>query len=529
MPSKRWNPGVRAQTIAGLFAIACYLAAIKNGFAWDDTFIVYANDHIHSWAGIPGALRLGYWYNTGHLYRPLTTLSFALDWIAAGGEAPMFHAVNIAWHALATVLVARLALRWWSAPAAGMAACIFAVQPAHVEVVANIVGRSELLCGVALLALALVATRSPGAPAGEISRYQLFWIAVLAAVAAASKETGVVAPAVAWAALWLTTARDPQSTRIAARRATIRGTAAACAGVGFELVVRFFVLGGLGSDRPHPAFRMSGIWQGTALALASVPRALSLILVPQPPRPDYSPAEIAITHPNAGLVIAGILLVGCALAAVIVHVRRPTPRTFAVLFAAVTFAPVSNLLVRSGIVIAERTLYSPSAGVALLEGAALAALGRARPRLAVGALLAILAVSAVDTLRAIPIWSDTASVFAAMRERAPASYRGYALSATESDIAGDHATARRYYAQAFGLFSKDPEMLRDASANALLMGDTATALTYLGKAMSADRGDTLARSALAGLLAQRGDTAGARHLRSDGRNEPPEFRAARSK
>ncbi len=513
MKSQRWNPGVRAQTIAGLFAIACYVAAIKNGFAWDDTFIVYANDRIHSWAGIPAALRLGYWYNTGHLYRPLTTLSFALDWIASGGEAPMFHAVNIAWHALATVLVARLALRWWSAPAAGMAACIFAVQPAHVEVVANIVGRSEMLCGVALLALALVATRSPAAPTGETSGSQLFWIAVLAAVAAASKETGVVAPAIAWAALWLTTSRNPQSTRIAARRATIRGTAAACAGVAFELVVRFFVLDGPGGDRPHPAFRMSGVWQGAALALASVPRALSLILIPQQPRPDYSPAEFVITHPNAGLVIAGIVLVGGALAALIVHIRRPTPRTFAVLFAAATFAPASNLLVRSGIVIAERTLYSPSAGVALLEGAALAALGRVRPRLAVAALCAILGVSAVWTLQAIPIWSDTSSVFTAMRERAPASYRGYALSATASDIAGDHATARRYYVQAIRLFSKDPEVLRDASANALLVGDTAMAITYLNDAVSADRRDTLARSALARLRAQRTDTAGARHPR----------------
>ncbi len=520
MESKRWNPAVRAQTVAGLFAIACYLAAIRNGFAWDDTFIVYANQRIHSWAGIPAALRLGYWYNTGHLYRPLTTLSFALDWIASGGAAPMFHAVNIAWHALATVLVARLALRWWSAPAAGMAACIFAVQPAHVEVVANIVGRSEMLCAVALLALALVATRPPAGSPGETNRYQLFWIAVLAAVAAASKETGVVAPVIAWAALWVATPRDPRDGGSAARRTTIRGTAAACAGVAFELVVRFAVLGGLGGDRPHPAFRMSGFWQATTLALASVPRALSLILIPQPPRPDYSPTEIAITHPNAVLVFAGILLAGGAVAAVILHIRRPAPRTFAVIFAAATFAPVSNLLVRSGIVIAERTLYSPSAGVALLEGAALAALGRARPRLAIGTLLGILALSAVWTFQAIPIWTDTTSVFAAMRERAPASYRGYALSATESDIAGDHATARRYYARAIGLFSKDPEVLRDASANALLVGDTATAVTYLGEAISADRGDTLARSALAALLVQRGDTGTASDLRSGARSAP---------
>jgi hypothetical protein len=225
--------------------------------------------------------------------------------------------------------------------------------------------------------------------------------------------------------------------------------------------------------------------------------------------------EIAITHPNAGPVIVGILLVGFALAAAVIHSRRPTPWTYAGIFAAATFAPVSNLLVRSGIVIAERTLYSPSVGVALLEGAALAALGTTRPRLAVGTLVVILLVSITATRPAIPTWTDTSSVFAAMRDRAPDSYRGYALSAAESDNAGDHTTARRYYARAIGLFSRDPNVLRAASANALLVGDTAMALACLRRAVSTDPADSLARTALATLLAQRGDTAGARQLRHD--------------
>ena len=521
MQLKQSNPDARAQTIAALLAVVCYITAIKNGFAWDDTFIVYGNERIHSWAGVPTALHLGYWYNTGHLYRPLTTLSFALDWIASGGAPALFHAVNIAWHTLATVLVARLALRWWSPPAAAMAACIFAVQPVHVEAVANIVGRSEVMCSAALLALALVATR-PVVPTLVVTdRYQLLWIALLAAVATASKETGVVAPVIAWAAIWLTVIRKTRGDRTAARRTTIRVTVAALIGVSFLLTIRFVLLGGLGGDRPHPAFRFGTVWQGTALALASVPRAMSLIVAPQPPRPDYSPTEAALTHPNVILVLLGILLVGSALGAAMAHAKRPAPWSFAVIFAAATFAPVSNLLIRSGIVIAERTLYSPSVGAALLEGAMLAALGRTNPRLAVGALVAVLLVSGTLTLQAIPIWTDTSSVFAAIRERAPASYRGYALSATQSDAAEDHTTARRYYGRAIGLFSRDPNVLQGASANALLVGDTALALTYLIKAVSADPADTLARRVLARLLVRQRERASARPLLRDDTTEFP--------
>ena len=221
---------------------------------------------------------------------------------------------------------------------------------------------------------------------------------------------------------------------------------------------------------------------------------MSLIVVPQLPRPDYSPTEAALTHPNAILVLLGVLLVGSALGAAMAHAKRPAPWSFAVIFAAATFAPVSNLLIRSGIVIAERTLYAPSVGTALLEGAVLAVLGRTKPRLAVGALVAVLLV---------------------------ASYRGYALSATQSDAAEDHTTARRYYGRAIGLFSRDPNVLQGASANALLVGDTALALTYLIKAVSADPADTLARRVLARLLVRQRERASARPLLRDDTTEFP--------
>src|ERR1700674_2518854 len=160
MRSKGLEPAERerllAQLVPAAVAVCCYVGALANGFAYDDIVIVRDNYTIHGWATIPFALRIPYWYTSGHLYRPLATLWFALEWIASGGSPMAFHAVSIALHAVACALVARLALRWWSPIAAGAAGCVFAIHPVHVEAVANVVGQSELLCAIALLGLLLV-------------------------------------------------------------------------------------------------------------------------------------------------------------------------------------------------------------------------------------------------------------------------------------------------------------------------------------------------------------------------------------
>ncbi len=327
----------------------------------------------------------------------------------------------------------------------------------------------------------------------------------------ASKETGIAAPAIAWASAWLGVANGmAHPSRDTARRATIRMTMAACVGVAFELAARVHALGGLGGDRPHAIFRASTPWEATALALGTLPRALSLILVPQPPRPDYSPTEAALVHPNGALVVVGALLVVAALVAVLAHARRPTAWTLALVFAVATFAPASNLVIRSGVVLADRTLYSPSVGAALVYGGALAAAWRARARLVLGAAAAITLVAIILTVRAVPIWHDSLTVIAAMRERAPTSYRSFSISASERDGAGDYATAHAYYIRSIALFGLDPDLLQRAADNALAAHDTAYALVWLDQALRLDSARSVTRTALARLLIKRGDTARAR-------------------
>src|ERR1700679_471087 len=124
--------------VPALAAIAIYLPSLRNQFAYDDDVIVVTNTRIHHWSTLGSALRIPYWYSSGHLYRPLATLSLAIDWMLGGGSPlPLpAHAANIFWNALVVALVARLALQWWTPAAAFAAGLWFAIHPVHVEAVA---------------------------------------------------------------------------------------------------------------------------------------------------------------------------------------------------------------------------------------------------------------------------------------------------------------------------------------------------------------------------------------------------------
>lgn len=510
------------------------MPSLRNGFAFDDVPIVEANPVVHGISAFPATILSPYWGQYGQLYRPVTQLALSIDWSLGGGAPWVFHLTNILWNALVAALVGRLALRWLAPVGAAAAALTFAVHPIHVEAVANVVGRSELLCAAALLGVMLLATseRVPG------SR-QYLGIALFSALAVGSKEIGVLAPVAAWAAAiaWRSRlqvaageASTPDTMTSAAgahRRAMLAALAAAC-GVVPLLIARLTVLGALTGDRPHPAFSVATALQTYQLALASAAKVFGLMLAPQQPRIDYSPSLAGLAHPPAVLVVLGALLAAAAIAAVIAHARRPGLVTFAVVLTAVTFAPVSNLAFRSGLIIAERTLYSPSIGVALLMGLAVQAVWQSPHRWAVALSALWVGPAGWLSVREIPIWASSERVYETMRVRAPDSYKAHFLVGNLRVDAGRMAEATDEYATAVRLFDGDPQILYGAGAHAMRMGDTTRAMEWLGKSVRIDAKNRRARGSLVRLLLARGDTAEARRLLDAGLAREPELRLWRA-
>ncbi|MFL5582623.1 MAG: tetratricopeptide repeat protein [Gemmatimonadaceae bacterium] len=506
--------------VAALAALLVFARSVGNGFAYDDVLAISQNPLLHGFGTLPAVVREPYWPLYGTLYRPLTLLSFGIEWSLSGGRPWLSHLINVLWHALATALVCRLAARWLPPAGALAAGLAFALHPVHAEAVANVVGRSELVCAAMLLAMSLVVAR-----AGDLGRGRAAALAALAALALASKETGVVAPAVAFGVAW---AYPP------ARAAAGRAAAAASIGVVPLLVARYVVLGTLRGDTPHPAFQAASPPEHALLVLGSLARATWSLLVPSVPRIEWAPPLASVRAPSVALAVAGALVLAAVTAALVAHVRRPTLPTLALWIAAATLAPTANVLFPTGIVLAERTLYSPSIGACLLVGALAAAAwsaeGRAPRSARVAARVALLAWGAAAALIVVPesaVWRDDDTVAAAMLARAPDSYRAQTFAGARAQARGDRATALRRYREAVRLFPEDATTLYAAASLAIPAGDTAAATAWLRHAVELDPSIRRPRTMLARLLMAGGNRDEAVRVLDDGLRREPEQRVWR--
>ncbi|MDP2932642.1 MAG: glycosyltransferase family 39 protein, partial [bacterium] len=122
-----------------------YGRTLAGGFVFDDRSLVEYKDtlKIEKWEQVA---RMPYWTETAGLYRPVTLLSYAANFSLLG-ESPLgFHLVNLLLYAFSCYLLYALARRLFSDRVlAFSAAALFLVLPIHSEVVANIIGRAELL------------------------------------------------------------------------------------------------------------------------------------------------------------------------------------------------------------------------------------------------------------------------------------------------------------------------------------------------------------------------------------------------
>lgn len=136
---------LRSWAPAGLVLIALitHLAAIRNGWLWDDGDNVTACVPVQTWGGLAQI-----WTNPYLIqqYYPVIHSSFWLEHKLWGLHPLGFHAVNVLLHALNAWLVWRVARRLgFSETAAFITGALFAVHPVQVETVAWVTERKNTL------------------------------------------------------------------------------------------------------------------------------------------------------------------------------------------------------------------------------------------------------------------------------------------------------------------------------------------------------------------------------------------------
>jgi protein O-mannosyl-transferase len=483
-----------------LLACAAAAPSLGNRFAYDDDSIVVDNPAVHSLAGVVRAFGSSYWPATlgGALYRPLATALFALQWTLGHGAPIVFHAVNVILYVVVCVLVLGLARRLMPEGWAVIAAALFAVHPVHVEVVANVVGQSELL--VTVIAVLCVTRYLDG-------RRAILPLCALYALGLLTKEHAAVIPAL-FVAAELTVIDDDRPWR--ARVAAARPLAAA---LGLTLVayigVRMVVLGpSIGESTLIPLVRAPWTtrWWTT---LGIVPEWLRLLVWPAHLVATYAPPEVAIrTAPDAqalaGLAIVLVAVVACAVA----RRRLPVP-VFGVMWTAIALLPVSNLLVPSGVLLAERSLFLPSVGAMMVVGV-LAPVRVAWP-VAVVAGLIVMAGLGCSALRA-PVWRDDATLWAVSAAESPHNYFTHYQYGTELFREGRPEAAERELRTAIALEPEDPRLYTSLGWRLTAANRCDTAAPLFRNALALWPMSYEARAGLVTCLMRAGDYAGARSL-----------------
>ena len=187
--------------------LAAYWPALSAGYIWDDDLYLTNNPTLTNLAGL-GRI----WFQPGALvqYYPLVFTSFWFEYHLWGLHPFGYHAVNIALHALNAVLVWRI-LKRLVVPGAWLAAAVFALHPVHVESVAWVTERKNVLSAALYLAALLVYLRF-AAPAREaaspktaarLPRWRFYLAAMgLYAGALLSKTVTCSLPAVLLLLLW---------------------------------------------------------------------------------------------------------------------------------------------------------------------------------------------------------------------------------------------------------------------------------------------------------------------------------------
>ncbi|MBK8915774.1 MAG: tetratricopeptide repeat protein [Phycisphaerales bacterium] len=519
-----WQPW-----LAALLGALCFINSVGNDLTYDDVPIVADNQAIRSitdWRSI----WLSDWWRPhmeaetqrldlrrDRLYRPLTLLTFAVQYAIHGVNPAAFHAINVALHALCSALVWLLARRLLRDPVAPLvAALLFAVHPVHAEAVANVVGRAEVLTALWLLLGLLVLTAGPASPLRTCAAGLLFLGALFA------KETAVCYLPVALLAMHATPSAAPPHRRAWATHALLL-----LAPLLVYLPLRFVALeynlirDAAPADVFNPVVAAEGLSR-VLMPLVVLGHYARLMLYPVHLSADYG---LRILDPHAFdplSLLGAAALAGLALC--LFGYRRPAgawrdAAVAAAIFLA-SYALISNTVLLIGVSLAERLFYWPSVPLCLLLAAVLCAAWRSACRpggpaarvavpAAVGGVLVLAALGVRSALRSAD-WRANAVLFQEDAFTWPRSavinrfYAGELLRlagrVAEPQRSAMLRQALRAAGRAIELAPRDADSLLILANIHAALGDAQSATHYAESVLTLAPGDPHARRLTARLL-----------------------------
>lgn len=489
-----------------VLCLASTVTNLGNRFAQDDMPVIEKNPVVHTLAHPTTFFTESYWPKPfpPALYRPLSTTFFAVQWVAGGGRPWVFRATSIILYGATGLLLYRLALTLLPAAAAWLVAAFFMVHPVHVEAVAVGVNQSEVAVGlfaVAAVALYLAVRRRQALRSRDgVLLFALYLAAAL------SKESGLMVMGLIVAAEVILVRDDrPIGRRLADIRPMIL---VMLLGAAIFFAARTAALGGdpVGTFTAE-ALAGQGIGGRALTMLGVVPHWFRLLLWPAHLRGDYSPREIEAAAGFGLPQVQGALLVLLTVMVLVACWKKHPVVSFGLAWAAIGIFPVSNVLVPTGIVLAERTLFLPSIGMMLAVGAlavpVIERLKTAAPALRLAAAGGVAAVLVMGTTRSASrqrVWQDQFTFWHQTTIDAPQSYRAHHALAQLLFQIGVRRWAEQEYRLAIELYPSQWGAYFDLANKLRLTGLCEPAIRYYRQTLLIEPEQENARTSLIACL-----------------------------
>jgi len=405
-----------------LLGFGLYFQSIPYEFVLDDRLVILDNNFTKSgFSGVWDILSTdsfqGYFGEQkdlvqGARYRPLSIVSFAIEYQFFGLNPKVNHFVNILLYILVCLMIYRV-LHFmfpviedkWYLSFAFFISAIFLVHPLHVEAVANIKGRDEIMAMIGSIGALIYAFKYQDnaklkylAFAGLLYLFGLF-----------SKETSLTFLAVIPISLYL---RKKQICG-----ANIKSFALIFGLAIFYLIVRYQVIGFLYdsgkvyNDLMNNPFLEMNMSEKYATIMYTFGQYIKLCLFPHPLTHDYYPYHIPIMQwTKLGTLISLALFItflGLSLRALI----KKQWFGYGALYFILTISIVSNAFVNVGTFMNERFAFMPSLGILILLFNLISKYKSTHLNKIYLSLTAVLLLAySYKTLDRLPAWKDTYSL-----------------------------------------------------------------------------------------------------------------------
>lgn len=364
--------------ILAVLSFGLYQASIRYEYVLDDLIVITENKFTKKgFAGIKDILTTesftGYFGEQknlvmGNRYRPLSIVTFAIEYSIVGDLNPgLSHFINIVLYFITAVLLLYVlnmmfrnynAKYWWlSIPF--IASVLFVAHPIHVEAVANIKGRDEIMSMLFSTAALIAALRySDGRKwPWMLSSSVLYFLALL------SKENAITFLAVIPLTIYFFS-RDGLSRSWTLMGVLLLTTIA-------YLTLRFNTAGVPDFKNEitdlfnNPFYGMTG-FEKLGTKMYTLGKYILLLIFPHPLTHDYYPYAIPkVTLMNvwaftALLVHIGLVYIGFK------YWKQKSVISYSIWFYLITLSIVSNIVINVGTFMNERFIFMSSAGYCIL-------------------------------------------------------------------------------------------------------------------------------------------------------------------